>query len=96
MGGSKSSIWIQIIADILNLKVITLNIEEGPAYGAALIAGVGSGIYGSVEEACSRTIKEDSKINPIKENVKRYEKIYEIYKSLYENLKEDFMKLDTM
>jgi len=95
-GGSKSSIWIQIIADILNLKVTTLNIEEGPAYGAALIAGVGSGIYGSVEEACSKTIKEDSKINPIKENVKRYEKIYEIYKSLYENLKEDFRKLDTM
>ena len=84
------------MADILNLKVVTLNVEEGPAYGAALLAGVGSGIYSSVEEACSKTIREDLQIDSIKENVERYMKIYEIYKSLYMNLKDDFRKLDNI
>ncbi|MBA7586802.1 Xylulose kinase [subsurface metagenome] len=80
----------------MDTKIVTLNIEEGPAYGAALLAGVGAGIYKSVEEATSRTIRQISQINPIRENVKKYRKIYEIYKSLYEDLKEDFEKLNAI
>jgi len=80
----------------MDTKIVTLNIEEGPAYGAALLAGVGAGIYKSVEEATSRTIRQVSQINPIRENVKKYRKIYGIYKSLYEDLKEDFKKLNAI
>jgi len=89
-GGAKSRLWRQIIADILSTKIVTLNIKEGPAYGAALLAGVGAGIYGSVEQAVDRTIKEVDQIEPIREDVEKYKKIYEVYKSLYRDLKEDF------
>ena len=92
-GGAKSKVWRQIISDVMNAKIVTLNVEEGPAYGAALIAGVGCGIYSSVEEAADKTIKEASQIDPIRENVKKYEKLYGIYGSLYTDLKDDFEKL---
>jgi len=89
-GGAKSRLWRQIIADILSTKIVTLNIEEGPAYGVALLAGVRAGIYGSVEQAVDRTIREVDQIEPIREDVEKYKKIYEVYKSLYRDLKEDF------
>ncbi|GAG92323.1 unnamed protein product, partial [marine sediment metagenome] len=92
-GGAKSKVWRQIISDVMNARIVTLNVEEGPAYGAALIAGVGCGIYSSIEEAAGKTIKEANQINPIEENVKKYEKLYKIYGSLYEDLKDDFEKL---
>lgn len=95
-GGAKSSVWRQIISDVLSAKIVTLNVEEGPAYGAALLAGVGANIYKSVEEATSRTIKEISQTNPIEENVKKYENLYKVYKSLYEDLKDDFKNLHTV
>jgi len=93
-GGAKSKVWRQILADILNTRIATLNIEEGPAYGVALLAGVGAGIYESVDQACSRTIKEVSENNPIPENVTKYKKLYQIYKSLYQSLKEEYKKLE--
>ncbi|MGM0367507.1 MAG: xylulokinase [Actinomycetota bacterium] len=93
-GGAKSKIWRQILADILNTKIVTINIGEGPAYGAALIAGAGSGVFASIEEACDKTIKEVSENNPIAENVAKYKKIYPIYRSLYDDLKEEYKKLE--
>jgi xylulokinase len=92
-GGARSSIWRQIIADILNSKVVTLNVEEGPAFGAAIIAGAGCGIYSNIEEGVNKIINEDKENNPIAENVKKYNKLYTIYKSLYMNLKDNFKKL---
>jgi len=92
-GGAKSGVWRQIISDVFNTKIVTLNIEEGPAYGAALLAGVGAGIYKSVGEATSRTIKEVSQTDPIGENVRKYKDLYKVYKSLYEDLKRDFEEL---
>jgi xylulokinase len=95
-GGAKSKIWRQIISDIFGTKIVTLNIEEGPAYGAALIAGAGCGIYKSVEEACDSVIKEVNKNNPIEENVLKYNELYKIYNSLYKNLKDEFKKIDSI
>lgn len=95
-GGAKSSIWRQIIADILNLKVVTLNVEEGPAFGAAIIAGAGCGIYSSIEEGVNKIINEDKENNPIAENVEKYNKLYKIYKSLYIDLKDNFKKLSRL
>lgn len=92
-GGAKSKIWRKIIADVLGLKIVTLNVEEGPAYGAALIAGAGCGVYSSVEEAVSKTIREVDEINPDSENVEKYRRLYKIYRSLYSNLKNDFRDL---
>ncbi|MBU4509623.1 xylulokinase, partial [bacterium] len=55
-GGAKSRVWQQILADILGEEINLLNVEEGPAFGAALIAGVGVGVYGSFAEAVNRII----------------------------------------
>ncbi len=89
-GGAKSKLWRQIMSDVFDLEIVTLNVEEGPSYGAAILAGVGAGIYPTVEEATSTMIREVTSTKPVKENVKKYNKLYSTYKSLYENLKSDF------
>ncbi len=89
-GGARSALWRQIIADIFGLEIVTLNVEEGPSYGAAILAGTGVGIYPSVEEAVSKIIKEVTETTPVKENVKIYNKAYRTYRSLYGSLKDDF------
>ena len=95
-GGAKSSIWRQIIADILNSKVVTLNVEEGSAFGAAIIAGAGCGIYPNIKEGVDKIINEDKENNPIAENVEKYKKLYAIYKLLYKDLKDNFKKLSSL
>lgn len=95
-GGAKSRTWRQIIADILNSKVVTLNVEEGSAFGAAIIAGAGCGIYSSIKEGVDKIINEDKENNPIAENVEKYKKLYAIYKLLYKDLKDNFKKLSSL
>lgn len=93
-GGAKSDIWRQILADVLNSKVVTLNIEEGPAFGAAIIAGKGCGLFSKIEDVADRILGEVNQENyAIAENVEKYKKLYPIYRSLYKSLKEDFKKL---
>ena len=95
-GGAKSNTWRQIIADVFNSKVVTLNIEEGAAFGAAIIAGAGCGIYASIKEGIEKILSEDKENNPTAENVEKYKKLYTIYKSLYKDLKDDFKKLGSL
>lgn len=96
-GGAKSGAWRQIISDVLNLKVITLNVEEGPALGAAIIAGKGCGIYPDINDLSDKIINDIKQENhPITENVKKYNNIYRIYKSLYASLKNHFKELDSL
>ncbi|GMV25437.1 MAG: xylulokinase [Phycisphaerae bacterium] len=63
-GGAKSALWRQMQADLYGLPVITTNTEEGPAFGAALLAGVGANVWTSVEEATRATIREDEHRDP--------------------------------
>jgi xylulokinase len=92
-GGSNSEIWRHIVADIFNLRIVTLNVKEGPAYGAAILAGVGSGIYKDVKEATDMIIREATETLPNKANVNKYFKYYKLYRSLYKDLKGDYRKL---
>ncbi len=94
-GGGKSSLWRQIQADAFNSSVVTINNDEGPAFGAALLASVGTGNFSSVPEACKETIKITSETIPIKENVEIYDKYYKLYRSLYPALKSKFKNLST-
>ncbi len=89
-GGAKSTVWQKIIADVFAEEISLLNMEEGPAFGAALIAGVGVGVYKDFEEAESNLIKVNKKISPDLANVDSYEKFYKIYRDLYPSLKERF------
>ena len=89
-GGARSRLWRQIQADVYNKTITMINVDEGPAFGVALLAGVGTGIYKSVEEACKKTIKVAEKVKPTPDNVKTYEEIYRIYQRLYHSLKDRF------
>lgn len=86
-GGAKSPLWRQIIADVLGVELVITNASEGPAFGAALLAGVAGGVYPSVQEACAKTVKIVSRTAPNKELAPAYEKAYEVYKALYPALK---------
>lgn len=92
-GGGTSSLWRQMLADLYECDVKTLTSAEGPALGVAILAAVGTGLYGSVEEACDCAVKIDKVCKPISENTQKYKKFYDIYNSLYTHLKDDFKSL---
>ncbi len=92
-GGGTSPLWRQMLADVYNRPVQTVKSKEGPALGAAILAGVGAGLYPSVQEACDQLIQLNPPQEPVKENVQQYEKLYRIYTGLYPALKENFKQL---
>lgn len=89
-GGARSDVWRQIQADVTGYDHVTINIDEGPALGVALLAGVGTGIYPSVAEACRSVIKvaTTTKSNPAAK--KNYDGFYAVYQSLYGALEPGF------
>ena len=89
-GGGRSLLWRQIQADVFGLQGVTLNVSEGPSYGAALLAGVGTGVYASVEEACEETLGVIERCAPVPRNVRVYDRFYPIYRALYPALKPQF------
>jgi xylulokinase len=92
-GGSRSPLWRQIQADIFDLPVKTLTgAAEGGAYGAAIVAGVGAGIWENIEKA-AEVLKVETTTEPIKENAAVYRRLFGIYQELYEDLKERFVEL---
>ena len=89
-GGARSPLWRQILADVFGAEIVTVNVEEGAAYGAALLAGTGSGAFRSVESACDETIQITGSTSPGNDqNV--YEKLYLLYRDLYPALKPTFI-----
>lgn len=92
-GGAKSPLWCKIMANVLNVKVDKINSEEGPAFGAAILAAVGCGRYSTVEEACSKLIKVTQTTDQDPEIVEAYNKKYEVFKELYPTLKDMFNKM---
>jgi xylulokinase len=89
-GGSKSQLWKQIQADVFGQKVVTINAEEGPAYGVALLAAVGGGAFKNVEEACKATIRVVKETPTNKQAVSHYDRGFPIYQQLYRSLRNDF------
>lgn len=86
-GGAKSALWRQIIADILGVELVTTNATEGPAFGAALLAGVASGVYPSVQAACETTVRIVEYTAPHAELAGVYAQAYGTYRALYPALK---------
>jgi len=83
-GGSRSDLWLQMQADIFNSMVFKAGIEEDAAFGAALLAGVGAGVYKDFKEACEKTVKFTKFKQPDETRAKIYEGIYRgIYRNLY-------------
>ncbi len=86
-GGARSVIWRQIIADVLGVELVTTNIQEGPAFGAALLAGVASGVYSSVQQACELTVRVVERTAPDAGRAALYTQAYATYRALYPALK---------
>ena len=92
-GGARSEFWKQLQADIYNAPIVTTNASEGPAYGAAILAGVGTGVWKSVEEAAKKTISQTQKVAASKKSAAQYEKAYQVYNKLYGDLKSRFAEM---
>ncbi len=92
-GGSKSALWRQIQADVFGQKVSTINAEEGPAYGVALLAAVGAGAFKNVREACAATIRVVNSTPPTRAAVKTYDRSFPEYQQLYRSLRDDFGRI---
>ena len=92
-GGSRSEFWRSLQADIYRQTIVTTNADEGPAYGVAILAGVGAGIWSSIEQAAIGCIKCVKKINPNRKMAELYDRRYAIYHKLYGDLKERFVEM---
>lgn len=92
-GGAKSPLWKRLVANILNVEVEVPVSEEGPGFGAAILAAVGCGEYESVEEAAKSIIKIKEKIKPEADLVVKYEEKYKKFKKIYPALKDVFKKI---
>ena len=92
-GGGSSKLWRQMLADTYNCAVRTVVSKEGPALGVAILAGVGAGLYPSVQEGCRRVIRLNAPQEPIEENVPKYEAFYRMYTKLYPALKDCYKEL---
>jgi len=86
-GGARSPLWRQIQADVYGREVEVVKADEGAAYGAALLAGVGAKLWPTVEAACEATVETRVRIEPIEENVRVLRERYEAYKRVYPALK---------
>ncbi|NHJ31920.1 MAG: xylulokinase [Asgard group archaeon] len=86
-GASRNSTWNQIEADICGLPVIKGQVEEATALGAAILAGVGVGIYKNIDRAAEEMVNVEERKIPNSKNIKLYSKFYEVYNELYSTLK---------
>jgi xylulokinase len=92
-GGTKSPLWRQILASVLDSELVTVNTTEGAAFGAALLAGVGAGAWADVRTACRQTIQITGQTTPLQSDVDVYRKSYSVYQELYPALKPSFPKM---
>lgn len=86
-GGAKSPLWKKIMANVLGIPVQTIESEEGPGYGGAILAAVGCGEYASVEEAAEKLVKVIGVTEPDADLTAKYEAKYKQFKKIYPTVK---------
>lgn len=94
-GGSRSALWRQIMADVFDADIVGVNVAQGACYGAALLAAVGTGAFGSVREACARAVRETGVTRP-GISAESYRRRHARYRSLYPALRPEFAALARM
>ena len=92
-GGSKNPFWRQMQADVFGKKITTLKVEQGPAYGVALLAAVGDGAYKNIQSACKATIEVAEQTPADRKSVKAYNELFPVYRKLYHDLKDSMQAL---
>jgi xylulokinase len=91
-GGAKSPLWLQLQADIYGVPVTKMAVDEGPAYGAALLAGVAAGVFEDVSQACG-SVEASGTFEPRREHAEAYEQAYTVYRELYSALRPSMHRL---
>jgi xylulokinase len=86
-GGARSALWRQIQADVYGQRVETVEAEEGAAYGAAILAGVGAKAWPSVEAACNAVVRVGGHTTPNPADTLAMEKAYAVYRRIYPAMK---------
>jgi xylulokinase len=92
-GGAKGPLWRQILADVLETELVTINTSEGAAYGAALLAGVGAGIWADLPAACDACVQVTGATRQDSDRAEVYRRAYPIYRGLYPALKPTFDRM---
>jgi xylulokinase len=92
-GGARSPLWRQIQADAYGQSVEVVAAEEGAAYGAALLAGVGAGVWPSADAACDAVIQVADRVAPQPADSAKLQNLYGLYRNLYPSLKPIFRGL---
>ena len=92
-GGAKSEVWRKILANVFGIPVVRPLIEEGPAYGGAILAMVADGAYKNVEEATDKLVKDKDITYPVAEIAEKYEKKYQAFKKMYPALKDVYKEI---
>lgn len=93
-GGAKSPLWRKILANVLNIPISTVAVEEGPAYGGAILAAVADGVYASVEDAAENIVKRTSVTEPDAELAEKYNERYQTFRKLYPALKDCYREMN--
>jgi xylulokinase len=86
-GGARSALWQKIQTDVYRLSTELIEAEEGSAFGAAILAGVGVGAWETVDDACERTIRVADRLQPESRSASILDRNYKAYRLLYEALR---------
>ena len=89
-GGARSPFWRQVQADVFGQPVSTINVDQGPAFGVALLAAVGAGAFKDIVEACDATIKLTDTVGPRRDRQAFYDAAFPVYQGFYGTLKSSF------
>jgi len=95
-GGARSAFWRQLLADVLARRVVVLETQEGSAYGAALLALVGTGVYADVPEVCRVAIREVESLEPHPAESDFYARGHAVYRALYPALKDIYRRIEVL
>jgi xylulokinase len=82
-GGARSELWLQIVASVLELPLERVAVEEGAAYGAALLGGVAGGLWSDVHEAVASCVRTHGEVEPVAEWIEPYRELTARYRALY-------------
>jgi xylulokinase len=95
-GGTRSNLWNQIKADVLGLPVLLPQVSVGAPFGDAVLAGMGLGLYPDVRRSLRQMVQLRARYEPNWENHSLYQELYQVFRSIYESLREDFDRAATM
>jgi xylulokinase len=95
-GGASSELWLRLQADVYGMPIHRMAVEEGAAYGAALLGHVVAGTFADVDEATAVVCTLDEVTDPVQADVERYAELYDVYRGLYATLRDDMHRLSQL